>query len=338
MRPVSPLGGALLLIACRADPIPEIDRYPAGTPFRTMERTVAGTKLRLIDTGPGGGGVPVIFIHGLGASVYSWRYQLGPTTAAGHRAVAFDNRGFGFSGKPRRGYDNAAYARLVLALMDSLQIPDAVLVGQSMGGAIALEVAARSTQRVRGLVLIGAAGLGVRRPSALQLARWPLVGPVLSGLRGRRFTAKVLRTTYGDPAKVTERDVDQYYAPVADPGYTRAFRAVLREFRFDGLAGRLTVIQTPSLVIWGGRDRWIPPALGKQMASELPRAAFVVIPEAGHAVNEEAPDAVNRLILSFLQEGLPRVPENLARRPNRSGGLGPTALLRYISSTIRLMK
>lgn len=306
---------ALAAVACRAAPIPTERRFPAATPFRATERTVDGTRLRLIDTGRG---APVVLIHGLAASMYSWRHQLGPLVDAGYRVVAFDNRGFGFSDKPRAGYDNAAYARLVIALMDSLRLTEAVLVGHSMGGAIALEVAARAPERVRGLVLLGSAGLGVRHPFAVRMARWPLVGPLLSALRGRGFTQQILRSTYGDPGRVSDTDVDQYYAPVPGPGYGHALQMVLRQFRFDALTGRLGGVPAPALVIWGERDRWIPPALGRQLAAELPRAAFVVIPAAGHAVNEEAPDAVNRLVLTFLREGLPRAPENLAWSPPSS--------------------
>lgn len=305
----------IALAACRAAPLPEPERYPSGTPFRALERVVDGTRLRIIDTGAG---IPVVFVHGFGASLYAWRRSLGPLAAAGYRVVAFDNRGFGFSGKPARGYANADYARLVVALMDSLRLPDAVLVGHSMGGAIAADVALAHPARVRALVLIGSAGFGIRTPVVLKLARWPLVGPLATSLRGRWITARILRSTYADPDKVTERDVDQYYAPVPDPDYGRALHAVLREFRFDALQGRLSAVRAPTLVLWGERDRWIPPAIGSRLAAELLRAAFLIVPGAGHAAPEEAPDAVNRFVIAFLEEALPRIPEDLAWSPPSS--------------------
>jgi pimeloyl-ACP methyl ester carboxylesterase len=302
--------------ACRAPQIPAERRYPAGTPLRAQYLTVDGTRLRMIDTG---GGAPVVFIHGFGASIYSWRKTLPPVLAAGYRVIAFDNRGFGFSDKPPAPsgggedlYTNAAYARLVVALLDSLKLPSAVLVGHSMGGAIAAEVALRYPDRVRGLVLIDAAGFGVRWPAALRVGRWPGAGGVAAALRGRWSTERVLRSTYGDPSKVTEEDVDQYYAPVAEPGYGRSLRGVLREFRFDTLVGRMRAIGAPTLVVWGGADRWIPVRDGARLATELPRGAFVVLPGIGHAAAEENPDEVNQLLITFLKEGLPRVPENLA--------------------------
>jgi pimeloyl-ACP methyl ester carboxylesterase len=303
----------LCAVACRAGPIAADQRYPAGTSFQTEYRVVDGTRLRIIDAGPRGG-VPVVFIHGFGASLYSWRHTLPPVVAAGYRAIAFDNRGFGFSGKPAHGYTNAAYARLVTALLDSLGVSSAVLVGHSMGGAIAAEVTLAQPDRVSGLVLIDAAGFGVRWPGVLKLARWPVAGAVATSLRGRWITGRLLRSTYADAGKVTEADVSQYYAPVPDAEYGRALRGVLREFRFDSLVGRLGRIEAPTLVLWGAEDRWIPLRDGSRMAGELPRVAFITIPRAGHAAAEEASADVNPILLAYLKHGLPRIPESLARR------------------------
>lgn len=300
---------ALVASACRARAIPEAQRYPAGTPLRAQYRAIDGTRLRMIDTG---NGTPVVFIHGISASMYSWRHALPPVVGAGYRVVAFDNRGFGFSDQPAHGYHNADYARLVVALLDSLGIASAVLVGHSMGGAIAAEVALAHPDRVRGLVLIDAAGFGVRWPGVLKIARWPFIGAVATTLRGRWFTKRILRSTYADPDKVTEADVDQYYAPVPQRGFGRALRGVLREFRFDSLAGRIAHVQAPTLVVWGDRDRWIALSDGVRLARELPRSEFVMVERAGHAPAEESPDRVNQLLLGFLKDGLSRIPENVA--------------------------
>src|SRR2546428_410165 len=247
-----PLALFATLAACRAAPIPDGERFPAGTQFTARFLQVGDTKVRYIDAGEG---TAVIFIHGLGASLYAWRKNLAPVIAAGFRVVAFDNRGFGSSGKPAQGYTNAAYARLVAALMDSLHLPDAVLVGHSMGGEIAGEVAIAFPHRVRALVLIGAVGLGTREPLLFRVARWPVVGPAILAFRGRGFVARLLKSTYADPNKVGEADVDQYYAPVAEPDYGRALRGVLREFRLDGFAGGAGAVQAPNLVLWGAADR-----------------------------------------------------------------------------------
>ena len=289
--------------------MPEAQLFPAGTRLTARYVRVDGARIRYIDAGRG---PPVVLLHGLGASMYAWRKNVGAMAAAGFRVIAFDNRGFGLSDKPAVPYDNAAYARLAIALLDSLGISDAVLVGHSMGGAIAAEVAIEYPQRVRGLVLVGSAGLGAREPLLFRVARWPVLGPAVLAFRGRGFTARLLKATYFDPSKVTESDVDQYYAPVAQPAYGRALRAVLRQFHFDGLKGRLDKIEAPTVVLWGEEDRWVPLGLGRALAAGITRSAFVSVPHAGHSVQEEAPDEVNHLVIRFLKDGLPQVPRDLA--------------------------
>lgn len=300
------VAAVVALSACRAAPIPADRVYPAGSGLHTVERVVAGTRLRMIDTGSG---PAVVFIHGFGASLYSWRHQIDTVVKAGHRVVAFDNRGFGFSDRPATGYDNAAYTALVLALLDSLQLSDAVLVGHSMGGQIAAQVAAAAPQRVRGLVLMDPAGY--RQPIARRALR-QIAAPLLS----RTTVAAVLRYCFADPRRVTRNDIDQYYAPVAARGGRRAIASVIGEFRFDMLRGQAAGIAAPTLLLWGTADRIIEFQNVADLANDLPRAAVVLIRDAGHNPQEEQSAEVNRHLMAYLQFGLPAVPEDLAERSN----------------------
>jgi pimeloyl-ACP methyl ester carboxylesterase len=297
------------LCACRAAPIPAAARYPAGAPYVARYVRVDGSNIRYIDAGRG---VPVVFLHGLGASIYAWRSILAPVESAGFRVVAFDNRGFGSSDKPRNGYSNDVYAHLLIAFMDSLHLADAVLVGHEMGGAIAAQCAIAAPKRVRGLVLVDAAGVGLREPLALRIVGWPGIGGLALGLRSRWITRRLLESAYANPSRVRAEDVDQYYAPVAERDFGRALRGVLHEFRFDALVGRLTDVQIPTLILWGERDHWIPQSYGRALAAELPRMAYLSVPNAGHALAEEAPEEVSRLMIAFLKQGIPKPPPDLA--------------------------
>lgn len=303
------LGSAL---ACRSQPIPEARRFPAGTPLVARYVTVDSTRIRYVDTGHG---PTVVLIHGLAASMYSWRRTILPVAQAGFRVIAFDNRGFGFSGKPGRGYGNEAYVGLLFQLLDSLGVREAVLVGHSMGGAIAAEAALARPARVRGLVLVDAAGLSVRWPFMLRVAHWPIVGIAFDRLRGRSATAGILKALYGTPSHVTGEDIDQYYAPIAEPGFAHSLRGVLSQFRFDALQGRLGRLATPTLVIWGTADRLIPAGVGQTIADQIPGALLVRFPGIGHAVPEEAPEAFNEALLAFLQHGFTTPPGDIAGVP-----------------------
>lgn len=297
------------MAACRASPIPESRVFPAGTNLVPKYVTVDSSRLRVLDVGRG---PAVVLVHGLAASMYSWRQTIDPLVQAGYRVVAYDNRGFGFSDKPATGYSNAAYVHLLFGLLDSLGVSDAVLVGHSMGGAIVADAALARPDRVRGLVLVDAAGLGVRYPFILRVARWPIIGPLFDHLRGRGATGGILRAIYGDPSRVTDQDVDQYYAPIALPEFGRSLRGVLREFSFEDLQGRLGTLMTPTLVMWGTRDRLIPQTIGEAMAAGLPHSALARFQAAGHALPEESPEEFNRVLLGFLKSGIPTTPANLA--------------------------
>lgn len=294
---------------CRAPAIPASHRYPAGTALVARYADIGGTRIRYVEAGQG---PAIVLIHGLAASLYCWRHTILPVAQAGYRVIAYDNRGFGFSGKPPRGYSNRDYVDLLLGLLDSLRIGEAVLVGHSMGGAIAAETALARPDRVRALVLVDAAGLGVRWPFLLRVARWPIVGTVFERLRSRTVTARILKTLYADPSRVSEEDIDQYYAPVVEAGFAHSLRGVLEAYRFDSLRGRLEGIAAPTLVMWGAADRVIPATVGRDMVDQLQVGAFVQFPDAGHALPEELPGEFNRTLVRFLASGLPAPPPDVA--------------------------
>jgi len=301
------------VVACKVAPIPSSQAYPAGTQFQAVDRVIDGTRLRMIDTGQG---PAVVFLHGFGASIYSWRYQLAPVLDAGYRVIAVDLRGFGFSDRPDSGYTNADYVRLALALMDTLGISDAVLVGHSMGAAVAGEVALTAPDRVRGLVLMAPAGC----PPLPRELRWSFLAKLKIRLLSRGTVRKTLRHMFADPALVTEADVDQYYAPVVAPGAGSTLRRVISTFRFDALCGRLGGLQVPTMVLWGAADHAIPFEAASRLAHELPRSAFIMVPKAGHNLQEEVANKVNRYLIDFLRNGLPEVPPDLAAAGHSSSG------------------
>jgi pimeloyl-ACP methyl ester carboxylesterase len=122
----------------------------------------------------------------------------------------------------------------------------------------------------------------------------------------------MLKSCFADPGRVSDADIDQYYAPFSVKGARAAFRNVLRNFRFDGLRGRVDSIQAPTLVLWGVADRWIPFAAASGIAQSLQHSAFVVVQDAGHNVQEEQHEDATRSLIAFLQHGLPETPPDLA--------------------------
>jgi pimeloyl-ACP methyl ester carboxylesterase len=297
----------LLLVAVALGAAARYDRPPvtpgswlsaAGLPARY--ETVASQRVRLVRTGTGSA---VVLIHGFGSSIYTWKDVI-PALAARHDVIALDLPGFGESDRPA-DLSLEDLPRAVIGLMDRLGIERAALVGNSMGGATAAIVAATVPQRVSRLVLLDAAGFNMEpeaRPLVVRLTTsW--AAPVLGLLPGKRLLVeRSLRQVFHDDALVTEERVSEYLAPARRPGTFVAMRSLGASIgdRPSRVANALGDITAPTLVVWGGDDRWIPLAHADRFVAGIAGARKLVIPACGHMPQEEKPGEVARLVLDFL--------------------------------------
>lgn len=265
----------------------------------------------------GTGSPPVVFIHGLGSAGYlEWRFTL-PALARAHRVFAPDLPGFGRSEKPVGDYGIPLFARVVEEYVRRRRLK-AVLVGASMGGRVALEVALRRPEMVRKLVLVNS--LGVVRPRFkpfYPLILVPRVGEgMLSIIRGAlhrlppdqvRHYAQRYMGVHGDIHRVMD---DSYLSGLremhAADGYSQAYvstvRALARPESYEAtpLMSRLGSTSLPVLLIWGARDRLLPLARARQAHGLLPSARLEVIEEAGHSPQAERPEQFNHILEDFL--------------------------------------
>ncbi len=285
-----------------------------------------------------GAGNPVVLVHGLGASAAAWR-RLAPYLAeAGYRVVALDLKGCGLSGRPPGDYSRKALAALVLGFMDNLGIRRArAVVGHSMGGAIALEMAASSPERLDLVSVVDGQGV-ISPPWLLQAAApmTPIVGTLasrvtaLSPAAPRRFFARMyLRRIFANPDAVTEELVETY-AVNADAGYQRAMFAMIQHLGDTAdLAREVRVLKQPALLLWGKLDPVCPLPLGEELYRSLPDAEFHVIEDCGHCAPEERPAEIAAHLVDFFARRGPRIPRTvppeLVARSNGNGygnGLG----------------
>lgn len=277
--------------------------YPAGVPAVTSRMVAlrSGMRVRVAEsTTPGA--KPLILLPGWGASIYMYRYAFELLPRRGFRPIAVDLRGFGLSDKPEwpNAYAVQAYLDDLLALLDALGLERVSLVGQSMGGGVALRMAVRHADRLHDLVLINPVGLvRIRIAEAMRLAprgvaKW--LGPTLVP---RWVAGAVLKyLAYGDASLVTEHDIDEYWAPTQLPGYVHAARAALSEFGFSPLPREeLAAIRTRTLVMLGQQDRLVRGA--RCAASRIPGAAVHDL-YGGHCVHEEHPGVAYGLMARFL--------------------------------------
>jgi pimeloyl-ACP methyl ester carboxylesterase len=271
----------------------------------------------------GGRGTPVVFIHGLGSSGYmEWRRNL-ESVASRHRVYAPDLPGYGRTDKPRVRYTVPYFARFIRRYMKARGLRSAALVGASLGGRVALEVALEESRLVRKLVLVNTLGLGRPRVRVVQaaygLVTIPRVGEAVMGFARdaltwaprtmvRRFAARYS----GASADLTETLDDGYLSDLREmyaiDGYRSAYLSTIRSLVnpraiFGGhhdVTRRLNELKIPVQLIWGADDPLFPLAHAERAQSLIGRATLAVIEGAGHTPQAERPEEFNRVLHRFL--------------------------------------
>ncbi len=244
---------------------------------------------------------PVLLLHGIGGGRGAWGDSGSATgaalAAAGHLTLAVDFPGYGLS-PALEPFDLAGLARSVVALIDQLGAGPAVLVGHSMGGMVAQEVAALAPGRLCGLVLasnspaFGRPG-GDWQQGFLQSRFAPLdAGLGMAGLAAQLVPAMVAP---GTAAPVLDA-AQAMMAAVPEATYRCAVTALVA---FDRRLN-LPQIAVPTLVITGAHDRTAAPEVSRRMAERIPGATCIIVPGAGHLLNLEQPQAFNAALLAPL--------------------------------------
>jgi pimeloyl-ACP methyl ester carboxylesterase len=308
-RVVTRLAVTLVLVGGLVGALVVHDRPPvppgawlATAGLEARYESVDGHGLRYVRAGSG---PAIVLVHGFASSLYTWKDVI-PALAVCHDVVALDLPGFGQSDQPA-DLSFEDFPRAVLGLMDRLGIGKAALVGNSMGGATAVIVAAERPERVDALVLIDAAGFNLgpsERPRMVSFAMsW--AGSLLARLPGKRLVVEAsLRQVFHDGSRVTPERLSEYLAAAERPGTFPAIRSLGASSgdRQAVVAQSLPRIQARALVLWGDDDRWIPIAHADRFVAAIPGARKVVIPACGHVPQEEKPEEVARLLLAFLAE------------------------------------
>jgi pimeloyl-ACP methyl ester carboxylesterase len=302
--------GGLRALRARGHLAPDA-MFPAGAPDIRVRHVAlsGGLTLRVAEAGSADA-PPMLLLHGWGASIYMWRAWFAPLAAAGFRAVAVDLPGHGLSGKPDEpsAYSLDGQVAMLRELLAAEHLMGARVVAQSMGASIALELAMREPATIGPLALINPSSFGrVRAVALAKLVSPPFVDTTVAHLVPRWIVARVHRRVYAQPSRITPRDVDEYWAPSQLAGHARALWCFLHEFRWERapaerMAERLRGLERVPLVLLGGRDALVRDA--RPYAAALVRAGapleVVELAEGGHAMNEEQPQVVMKLVLEWL--------------------------------------
>lgn len=261
-------------------------------------------------------GPTFVLLHGFGASTFSWRDVIAPLAERG-RVIAFDRPAFGLTERVLRGdwdpgewpggspYTPEAQADLTIALLDALDIEEAVLIGHSAGGTVAMLAALRHRTRVQGLVLEDAAiftGGGAPRV-VLPLLNTPQsrrVGPLLVRAFADDAFDRLLIAAWFDPSRITDAIRAGYRQPLKVADWDRALWELVIARGGDAVSERVADVGVPTLVMTGEHDRVVPPADSARLAGEIAAAQLVRVPDAGHIPHEETPDAFVNAVYRFV--------------------------------------
>lgn len=263
----------------------EAEEEAAGPAPETIEAN--GKTLRYLRRGEGG--EPAILIHGFGGDLNNWLFNH-EALAAGRSVYAIDLPGHGASSKQIESESLAEFSATLAAFMDAIGVPSAHLVGHSMGGAVALDLALAHPDRALSLVLIAPAGLGPE-----------INGDYIEGFitaSRRRDIKPHLEKLFADPSTVSQQLIDDILKYKRLDGVDSALRTIAAALFPEGrqavvLRDRLAELAVPTAVLWGGEDRILPASQARDLPAHVETQVFE---GNGHMVQMEAPTEVNRSI------------------------------------------
>ena len=271
-------------------------------PGQSRFLTVDGIKTHYLVAGEGS---PLLLFHGLGASVVTWRDNIGPLSKA-FRVYAIDLPGHGDTDKPDIDYAPDYVLKFLVRFVESLGLRRMAVIGNSVGGALGLMMALRFPDLVSGLVLVDSASLGREISTYVRLASLPFLGEFLerSKAGGARF---ILHGAFHDQSFATEELVEELHRSRRMPGAREAVVRVIRNtVNLRGvrkeyvLADQLKRLEVPTMVVWGAQDQVFPVSHAYRATERASNARLHVFEQCGHWAHMERAPAFNSLVLGFL--------------------------------------
>ncbi|MFP3868176.1 MAG: alpha/beta fold hydrolase [Desulfobacteraceae bacterium] len=252
-----------------------------------------------------GQGPHLLLLHGLGASVFSWRHNL-DTLARYFRVTALDLKGCGAAPAAMADEFNLeALVQDVLDFMEAMEIKRAALAGNSLGGSVALLLAQRRPEQFSALILLAPAVITNRLPWIIYPLKVPIIGCLAALLMGPWIVPLALRLAYHDHRLITPEVIAGYAQPLRSPKKRLILRALCRGLHPWSPArvmALLASVRQPTAIIWGEQDRILPPEQADWLLEHLPQAELYLLPGVGHAPQEEEPNRVNKIIIDFLHQ------------------------------------
>jgi len=253
-----------------------------------------GLKIRYLESGKGNDR-HILFIHGLGSSADRW-LGIPDALSANFHTVALDLPGFGKSDKPTTmDYTIENFRKTIADFINTINDGKTSIVGHSLGGYIAAEVAIQNSQ-VERLVLIDSSGMLKKPTPLLEEYLKVAMNPTKDKVR------KVFEQMVADPARIPSKLVEDFISRINSPNAKYAFKSTLQNSANTQIGlGRLKLIENiPTLIVWGAEDKVIPPEHSRLFKEAISNSQIKIIQDAGHAPFAEKPDQVCEILRNFL--------------------------------------
>jgi len=294
---------ALLLFGKSDIPVEVLSEKYANAPSRFTE--VQGMKVHYRDEGPANDTLPIVLLHGTGASLHTfdaWTRELSQV----RRVIRLDLPAFGLTGPfPTRDYSMESFTLFLSDFLDRVGVDKAVVAGNSFGGQIAWNFTLAHPDRVKKLVLIDASGYPSKsksRPIAFRIAEIPVLNKMLTLITPRSLAKASVLNVYYDKSKVTPELIDRYFELTLREGNRQALvDRIQTELPVDAHEA-ISNIEVPTLVLWGKNDLLIPIENARRFNDDIPNSRLVLIDKCGHVPMEELPQKSLEPLKEFLKE------------------------------------
>ncbi|MDH4268637.1 MAG: alpha/beta hydrolase [Deltaproteobacteria bacterium] len=278
---------------------------PQESRMHPQKILIAGLQINFVEEGKG---QPILFLHGLGGSWKDWAANLSffPTF---YQAMAIDFPGFGDSDKPETDYSISWLTTIVEKFLRERKLDQAIVVGHSMGGLVALNLAAQPGSPVKNLVVADVVGIGDKAEFLSYALTKKIMGPesrfeTFEGLLREEFKAMVENFIKGQKPK-TSKEFFQSVPKNPLTGkpllpMTPAVQMSASIIDFD-IRPQLASIRQPTLILWGSKDPIAPPQDASFLKSKIPQASLEILENCGHSPMQDLPDRFNQEVEKFLQ-------------------------------------
>lgn len=279
----------------------ELEKIKQGKQFWEWASPYGPLAMHYVEKGEGAN--HILLLHGFRSHTYTWKYLTDPLSKAGYHVWAIDLIGYGLSDKPDHAmYNVDFFVQQIVSFMEAKGIFNAHLIGNSMGGGLALNIALDYPQHVRSLSLLSALGYPLDLPFYLSLGRH--ISQIWAPFLGPRMVRQTLQQVVCQTELITDEQVEAYCLPYRFPNGIITSLLTLQQFdnqRLIEMSKRYPTLQLPTLVIWGDHDRLIPIHHYEKFIQDFPHAGRLLIGNCGHIPQEEAPQQVLEAVSQFLQ-------------------------------------